>query len=94
MAIVMKHGLYTYHISIARRGGLPAYRPMKKSNIKKRSPTRLYHDVRDDIMKEIVYPEDLWYTDVFPDDTVEECIHNVIEYLPDWTRIVIESSEQ
>ena len=84
------HGKYVYHVSFKKQGGLPRHVFMKKSVITKRLPSRTYFDMRDNTVKDIVYPEELWFTEVLPDDEIEENIHTTIEYMPTWTKIVIE----
>ena len=90
----LKHGSYLYHVSFRKQGGLPHHVFMKKSNITKRLPTRTYFDNRDNTVKDIFYPEELWFTDVLPGDEIEENIHTAIEYIPTWTKIVIEKVQE
>jgi hypothetical protein len=91
--VSFKYDKFVFHITYTRRGGLPRHKFIKKSGITKRSPQRYYFDERDDLIKEIVYPEELWYKDVFPDDPVEKYIHTAIEYIPEWTKIVVECAD-
>ena len=86
----LTRGNYMYHIFFNKQGGLPHHVFMKKSAITRRLPSRTYFDMRDNTVKDIVYPPDLWFTDVLPGDEIEENIHTTIEYMPTWTRIIIE----
>jgi hypothetical protein len=87
--VSFRSGKYVYNVTYKPQGGLPAYIPVKKDLLKLRSDTRMYFDKRDDTYKEIVYPEELWFTNVLPNDPVEEYIHTAIEMIPNWTRIEI-----
>ena len=58
---------------------------MKK--ITYRKDKRYYFDKN--IMKEIIYPEELHFTEVLPDDPVENYINDCILYFPDLLKIEI-----
>jgi hypothetical protein len=89
--VSFRSGKYIYNVTYRQKGGLPTYTPMKRDFVKMRSDTRMYFDKRDDMYKEIVYPEELWFTNVLPGDPVEEYIHTTIEMIPNWTRIEIKN---
>ena len=91
--ISFRSGRYIYRVSYRQKGGLPTHSHLKRDILKIRSDTRLYFDKRDDTYKEIVYPEELWFTNVLPGDQVEEYIHTTIEMIPNWTRIEITSCD-
>ena len=89
----LKTGKYVYNISYKKKAGLPApnFTSFKKYDIKVRKPTTVYYDYRDSIFKEVVYPQNLWYSVVYTEDELEKNINEYIEFIPDWIKIEIEN---
>jgi hypothetical protein len=44
------------------------------------------------LIREVVYPRELWFTDVLPDDPVENFIISLSNDFPDWDKIIIEKN--
>jgi len=93
--LFLNSGKYLYEVTYNVRPGLPrtSFNPVKRSNLKVRTTNRLYVDHRDEMIKYISYPKDLWYSEVVEDDPVEEYIYDIMQYIPDWVKIDIKNNE-
>ena len=91
--IDLNSGKYVYRVTYKQRSGLPqfSFNERKRVSPKIRITNRLYYDHRDEIVKEIVYPKDLWYTDVIDNDPVEKYTNDIMEFMPDWVKIEIKN---
>jgi hypothetical protein len=63
--------------------------PKETISVTYRPPSRLYYNYKSEVVKKIVYPQDLWYEAVFSNDPFENAIIQIKNYLPDWTSIEI-----
>lgn len=54
-----------------------------------RPKTASFYDKYDNAFKEIVYPTELHYTEIEPNDPIDDYIHNIMELMPDWQKIEI-----
>lgn len=96
-SITLNSGKYLYTITYKKKSGLPRNftfeRLVKKFSTEKiRTTHRIYFDHRDQIVKEIIYPKDLWFTEVLEDDPVERYLSDCIEFIPDWEKIEIKNN--
>jgi len=57
-----------------------------------RTPSRIWVDHELNLIREVVYPRELWFTDVLPDDPVENFIISLSNDFPDWDKIIIEKN--
>jgi hypothetical protein len=87
--LFLKSGNYTYKITYKQVGGLPKSGKITHKIPVIRPKSSVFYDKFDDTFKEIVYPEDLHHTEVFPNDPVEKYIHSIMEFMPEWQKIEI-----
>ena len=89
----LKSGKYVYDITYKKTSGLPNLN-LKKRRIfpKVRTTQRNYFDHHDNIIKEINYPKDLWYTLVLENDPVEIYLQDITELYPNWVKIDIKNN--
>ena len=94
-SITLNSGKYTYTITYRKKpSNLNFEKGVKKfSGAKIRTTHRIYFDHRERIVKEIIYPKDLWFTDVLEDDPVERYLSDCIDFIPDWEKIEIKNNE-
>ena len=93
----LKSGKYLYKITYKPTPGLPRVFLNKKTRTvspRIRTTNTLYFDYRDQIVKEIIYPKNLWYTEIDVNDTVEKYIQDCIEFIPDWVKIEIKNLDE
>jgi hypothetical protein len=70
----------------------PASRyPRIKVSERVRAPHRIWLNNENKVIKEVIYPRDLWFTQVKPDDPVENFIIDNCMCL-DWTKIEIKTT--
>jgi len=55
-----------------------------------RTPNVIRMNYKENIVKEIIYPKELWFTLVEEDDLMEQKIIEIQELFPDWNEIEIE----
>jgi len=93
--LFLNSGKYLYEVTYNVKPGLPktSFNPIKRVSPRIRTTQRYYMDHRDEIIKEINYPKDLWYSQVVEDDPVEEYIYDIMQYIPDWVKIDIKNNE-
>ena len=93
-SITLNSGKYIYTITYRKKPGkVNLEKPVKKfSSAKIRTTHRIYFDHRERILKEIIYPKDLWFTEVLEDDPVEQYLSDCIEFIPDWEKIEIKNN--
>ena len=87
--IFLNSGKYLYKITHKQKGGLPRHNDVKRRYPIIRKTSYVFFDKRDDILKEIIYPEELHNTEANKDDPVESYVDSIITYMPDWTNIEI-----
>jgi len=81
-----------YNYKVCYKGLVPPYCafPQKKIIQKIRGYSTCFYNYENQLVKQIIYPSELWFTEVSPDDPVENFIHTLTYYYPDWTTIDIE----
>jgi hypothetical protein len=92
----LKSGKWTYNVTYRKTSGLPKLAPferLKKVVPKIRTTNRIYFDKRDEVIKEINYPEELWFSEVVENDPVEQYIYHIMELYPNWVKIDIKNNE-
>ena len=87
--ITFKSGKYMYKVTYTVKGGLPSHRRIKREIPTIRPMSSVFYDKYDDSFKEIVYPRELHHVEVFHNDPVENYIHNIMEFMPEWQKIEI-----
>jgi hypothetical protein len=94
-SISLNSGKYIYTITYKKKPGNVTFeRPVKNFSMAKiRTTHRIYFDHRDKVVKEIIYPKDLWFTEVLEDDPVERYLSDCIDFIPDWEKIEIKNNE-
>ena len=88
----LKSGKYIYDITYIKRGGLPRTGLTKIKKITSRKNIRYFFDKRDDLIKLIIYPEELWTNEISFYDPVEKYINEIIDFIPDFKKIEIKNS--
>jgi len=89
--IRLNSGKYIYFVTYKKNVNLKL--PVKRFISEKiRTTNTIYFDHRDKIVKEIIYPQDLWFTEVLEDDSVETYLNDCIEFIPDWVKIEIKNN--
>jgi len=68
--------------------------PRETVSVTHRPPSRIYYNHKNEIVKQIVYPQELWYKQVFYNDPFENTIIQIKNSLPDWTLIEILKNEK
>ena len=96
--IFLNSGKYLYEVTYQIKPVLPktsfnGFNGVGRITPRLRTTKRYYIDHCDEIIKEITYPKDLWYSKVVEDDPVEEYIHGIMQYIPDWVKIDIKNKE-
>jgi hypothetical protein len=83
-------GNYIYNVKCKLTGTPPrCLYPRENIRCRIRTSSVIYFDHTEKIAKSIIYPRDLWYTLVEPDDKIEEVIIEIKNFLPDWQEIEI-----
>ena len=96
--IRLNSGKYLYFVTYKKKSGLPRNNfelPVNRFISEKiRTTNRTYFDHRDQLVKEIIYPQDLWFTEVLEHDPVETYLNDCIEFIPDWVKIEIKNNAE
>jgi hypothetical protein len=83
-------GNYMYNVKLKLNGTPPrCIYPREKVSCRLRTSCTVYFDHTEKIVKKIIYPRDLWYTLIEPDDEIEQDIIHIKNFLPDWQEIEI-----
>jgi hypothetical protein len=61
--------------------------PKQKVSVIDRPPLRVYYNYNDEIIKKIIYPQELWYKPVYEDDIMENLIIEINNCIPSWESI-------
>ena len=77
----------------SRKLGICKY-PRETVSVTHRPPSRVYYNHKNEIVKQIIYPQELWYKQVFYNDPFENTIIEIKNSLPDWTLIEILKNEK
>ena len=84
------NGKYTLNVSYKTPCRPPQSKiPREIVTPKIRTPYRFWINYNDEIIHEIFYPKNLWFTSIEEDDPLEHFIIETKNMFPDWTKIEI-----
>ena len=90
----MKHFKFTVIKNKFHNKALTCKLPREKISEHVRGYSRIYIDHTERIVREVIYPQSLYFTSVYPDDPIEEKIKRINEIYPDWYKIHVEETSQ
>jgi len=85
-----KNSFYSYYITCKEKTSYPRCKYPRETVVSKlRTFSVNYINYDEEIVKCIIYPKELYFTQVLPDDIIENEIIEIGNYIPDWTRIEV-----
>jgi len=81
----------TFYFNVKCKGTKPpaCKYPRERVTEKIRTHCTIWVNERDEIIREIIYPKELWFTTVLLDDPLENDIIDIKNMFPDWSMIEI-----
>ena len=81
---------YVFHITHRKQFKQPACKYPREHVIERiRTTNTIWVNNKNEIINEIIYPKQLWFTPVLLDDPVENTIIDIKNMFPNWTKIEI-----